>query len=308
MPATTLFPIGAVLIAIISYVYPALLSPFGAAIMPLLGVVMLSMGMTLRPENFLDILTRPRVIALGIGLQFLLMPLFGFLVGNLLGLSETLLIGMVLVGSSPSGTASNVICYLAKADVALSITMTTLSTVLAVVLTPLLTWLYIGERVPVPVADMMLDIFLIILLPVTVGVLVNHYFSRHLHLVKHYFPYLSVVAIILIIGIIVAMTQPDLPKVALPVVAAVFWHNVLGLAGGYFLSRLFRQDEKTSRTIAIEVGMQNSGLAVALAQTYFTPLAALPGALFSIWHNITGSILAGYWARKTEETPARDFD
>ena len=308
MPATTLFPIGAVLIAIISYVYPALLSPFGAAIMPLLGVVMLSMGMTLRPENFLDILTRPRVIALGIGLQFLLMPLFGFLVGNLLGLSETLLIGMVLVGSSPSGTASNVICYLAKADVALSITMTTLSTVLAVVLTPLLTWLYIGERVPVPVADMMLDIFLIILLPVTVGVLVNHYFNRHLHLVKHYFPYLSVVAIILIIGIIVAMTQPDLPKVALPVVAAVFWHNVLGLAGGYFLSRLFRQDEKTSRTIAIEVGMQNSGLAVALAQTYFTPLAALPGALFSIWHNITGSILAGYWARKTEETPARDFD
>ena len=307
MPATTLFPIGAVLIAILSYFYPALLSPCGGAVMPLLGVVMLGMGMTLRPENFLDIFARPRVIALGIGLQFLLMPLLGYLVGTLLGLSNALLIGMVLVGSSPGGTASNIICYLAKADVALSVTLTTLSTILAVLLTPLLTWLYIGQRVPVPVLDMMLDIFLVILLPVTVGVLINHNFSRPVHRIKHYFPYLSVMAVILIIGIIVAMTRPELPKVALPVVAAVFWHNVLGLAGGYFLSKLFKQDEKTCRTIAIEVGMQNSGLAVALAQSLFTPLAALPGALFSIWHNITGSILAGYWARKTEEIPARDF-
>jgi BASS family bile acid:Na+ symporter len=296
-----------VLIAILSYFYPGVLSNYGAAIMPLLGVVMLGMGMTLRPENFRDILLRPKIIGLGLGLQFLLMPLFGYLVGSLLGLSEALLIGLVLVGSAPGGTASNVICYLAKADVALSITLTTLSTILAVIMTPVLTWLYLGERVPVPVADMMVNIFLIILLPVTAGVLANHYYGARLHAIKHYFPYLSALAVVLIIGIIVAMTQPDLPKVALPVAASVFWHNVLGLASGYFLARLLKQDEKTRRTIAIEVGMQNSGLAVALAQTYFTPLAALPGALFSIWHNISGSILAGYWARKTEETPARDF-
>jgi len=307
MPATTLFPIGAVLIAILSYVFPALLTPFGNAIMPLLGVVMLGMGMTLRPENFLNIITRPKLIALGLALQFLLMPLLGYLVGYLLGFPDSLLVGMVLVGSAPSGTASNVICYLAKADVALSITLTTLSTILSVVMTPLLTWLYIGQRVPVPVADMMLNIFLIILLPVSAGVLFNHYFSHYLHKVKHLFPYLSVIAIILIIGIIVAMTRPDLPRVALPVAAGVFWHNVLGMTGGYFFARMLHQDEKVCRTIAIEVGMQNSGLAVVLAKTYFSPLAALPGALFSIWHNITGSILAGYWARKTEEIPGRDF-
>lgn len=308
MIATTLFPVGAVIIAVISFLFPGLLSPFRWAIVPLLGVVMLGMGMTLRPENFLDIISRPRIIALGAGLQFVLMPLIAYLVSYLLGLSEPLMVGMVLVGSCPGGTASNVICYLARGDVALSITLTTISTILAVFFTPVLTWMYIGERVPVPVADMMLNIFLIILLPVTAGVLVNHYFHKYLKVVKHLFPYISVMAIIFIIGIIVALTRPDIPKVALPVLAAIFWHNVLGLAGGYSLARLFGQEERICRTIAIEVGMQNSGLGVALAQTYFTTLAALPGALFSIWHNITGSILAGYWSRKTEETPAGDYE
>ena len=308
MPATTLFPIGAVLIAIIAFLYPGLLSSFGNAIVPLLGVVMLGMGMTLRPENFKDILKRPRVIVLGVSLQFLLMPLIAFVVGNLLGLPNTLLVGMVLVGSCPGGTASNVICYLAKGDVALSITLTTISTVLSVVLTPALTWLYIGQRVPVPVTSMMLNIFLIILLPVTAGVLANHYFHRYLHFVKHLFPYISMCAIIFIIGIIVSLTRPDLPMLALPVLAAIFWHNLLGLTGGYYLAKLFGQEEKVCRTIAIEVGMQNSGLGVELAQSYFSALAALPGALFSIWHNITGSILAGYWARKTEERPASSFE
>ena len=308
MPATTLFPIGAVAIAIISFLYPGLLSPFSNAIVPLLGVVMLGMGMTLRPENFRDILKRPRVIILGVGLQFLLMPLIAFVVGNLLGLPESLLVGMVLVGSCPGGTASNVICYLARGDVALSITLTTISTILSVVFTPVLTWLYIGQEVPVPVANMMLNIFIIILLPVSAGVMCNHYFHRYLHFVKHLFPYVSMCAIIVIIGIIVSLTQPDIPMMALPVLAAIFWHNLLGLAGGYYLARLFGQDEKVCRTIAIEVGMQNSGLGVELAQSYFSALAALPGALFSIWHNITGSILAGYWARKTEDTPAGDFN
>lgn len=308
MPATILFPIGAVLIAIIAFLFPGLLSPFGNAIVPLLGVVMLGMGMTLRPENFKDILKRPRVIILGVSLQFLLMPLIAFVVGNLLGLPNTLLVGMVLVGSCPGGTSSNVICYLAKGDVALSITLTIISTILSVVLTPALTWLYIGQRVPVPVASMMLNIFFVILLPVTVGVFANHWFHRYLHFVKHLFPYISMCAIICIIGIIVSLTRPDIPMLALPVLAAIFWHNLLGLTGGYYLAKLFGQDEKVCRTIAIEVGMQNSGLGVELAQTYFSALAALPGALFSIWHNITGSILAGYWAHKTEETPASSFE
>ncbi len=268
---------------------------------------MLGMGMTLRPENFLDITSRPRVIVLGVALQFILMPLIAYIVGILLGLQEILLIGLVLVGSCPGGTASNVICYLARGDVALSITLTTISTILAVFLTPLMTWIYIGERVPVPVVDMMIKIFIIILLPVTLGVLANFYFGKYLHVVKRIFPYLSVFAIIIIIGIIVALNQPQIPMVALPVLAAIFWHNILGLAGGYYFAKLFGFDERISRTLAIEVGMQNSGLGVALAQTYFTAMAALPGALFSIWHNITGSLLAGFWAGRTQAVPAREF-
>lgn len=300
MLATMLFPAGAVLVALFSYFEPTVLAPWGKAIVPLLAVVMLGMGMTLRPENFQEIFKRPALIAMGVGLQFLLMPLIAFLVGNLFGLPTELMVGMVLVGSAPGGTASNVICYLARGDVALSITLTTVSTFLAVVLTPLLTWLYIGQRVPVPVLEMMENIFIIVVVPVSVGVMVNHYAGSRLHRVKQAFPYLSIAAILLIIGIIVALDQRQISVLGLPVVTAVFWHNVLGLAGGYYAAGWLGVDERRRRTLAIEVGMQNSGLAVALAQTYFGALSALPGALFSIWHNISGSILAGYWMHKSE--------
>ena len=307
MLATTLFPIGAVLIAVLSLLFPQLLLPLKNAIVPLLGVVMLGMGMTLRPENFIEVCRRPATIATGLILQFLLMPLIAYLVARVFELDQALFIGLVLVGSCPGGTASNVICYLARGDVALSITLTTVSTLLAVFLTPMLTWLYLGERVPVPVLDMMIDIFLIILVPVVAGVLVNHYLGRYLHVIKHVFPYVSVTAIILIIGVIVTLNHDNIPVVAIPLLAAVFWHNLLGLSGGYFLARFLGLDERACRTIAIEVGMQNSGLGVALAQTYFTAMAALPGAIFSIWHNITGSVLAWYWGKKTDRTPADEF-
>jgi len=301
MSATILFPIGAVAITILSYLHPQILSSYASAIIPLLGLVMLGMGITLRPENFLEICKRPKVIAIGVSLQFILMPLIAFIVGILLGLDEALLVGLVLVGSCPGGTASNVICYLGRGDVALSITLTTISTILAVFMTPILTWVYLGERVPVPVLNMMLNIFIIILLPVTAGVLINYYFGERLHPFKKASPFISVLAIILIIGIIVALNQKHILAVAFPVLAAIFWHNILGLASGYYLARWFGLDEKCCRTIAIEVGMQNSGLGVALAQSYFSTLAALPGALFSIWHNISGSILAGYWTNKDKQ-------
>lgn len=307
MLATTLFPIGAILISVLSFFYPQLLLPLKNAIVPLLGVVMLGMGMTLRPENFVEVCRRPRAIVTGIILQYLLMPMVAYLVASLFDLNQALFVGMVLLGSCPGGTASNVICYLARGDVALSITLTTVSTILAVFLTPVLTWLYIGQRVPVPILDMMVEIFLIILLPVTAGVLINHYLGRYIHFIKHVFPYVSVLAIILIIGVIVTLNHDNIPVVAIPLLAAIFWHNLLGLSGGYFLARFMGLDERSCRTIAIEVGMQNSGLSVALAQSYFTAMAALPGAIFSIWHNITGSVLAWYWGKKTQQTPADEF-
>ncbi len=301
MPATFFFPLGAVAVSLLSIFYPGILLPYKGTIVPLLGVVMLGMGMTLRPENFLEIFKRPRLIAIGVSLQFLLMPAIAFLVSSMFGLPQALLVGMILLGSCPGGTASNVICYLARGDVALSISLTTASTLLAVLFTPVLTWIYVGQSVPVPVFDMILNIFKIILLPVSLGVLSNYYFGKYLHFVKHVFPFVSALAIILIIGIIVALNRAQLFLVALPVIAAIFWHNLLGLASGYYFSKLLGLDERQRRTIAIEVGMQNSGLAVALAHAYFPAVAALPGALFSIWHNITGSILAGVWSRKDRE-------
>ena len=302
MSATFLFPLGAILITIVSYLYPQILAPHSNYIVPLLGIVMLGMGMTLRFENFVEILKRPKVISVGVILQFVFMPLLAFLVSLVLDLEEPLLIGMVLVGSCPGGTASNVICYLSRGDVALSIILTSVSTVLAVILTPILAWLYIGQRVPVPVIDMMLDIFKIIFVPVAMGVLINHYFGEKLHLLKKVFPFISVLAIILIIGIIMALTQAQLHLVALPVLTAVVWHNLAGLVAGFYISKSLGFDERTCRTIAIEVGMQNSGLGVALAKNYFSVLSALPGAIFSVWHNISGSLFAGYWTRKLEET------
>jgi len=213
-------------------------------------------------------------------------------------LPPQLTVGLILVGCSPGGTASNVICYLARGDVALSITLTTASTLLAVVATPLLTLFYAGETVPVPALDILFTVFKIIFLPVMLGVLANHYFHRALSPVRKVFPLLSVLSIVLIIMIIVALNHDSLANVASGLAAVVVLHNSVGLLGGYWLPRWLGRDERECRTLAIEVGMQNSGLAVALAVKYFSVTAALPGALFSIWHNLSGSLLAGIWRRQ----------
>jgi BASS family bile acid:Na+ symporter len=230
-------------------------------------------------------------------LQYGIMPLAAWLIGRATGLSPELIAGLVLVGACPGGTASNVICYLARGDVALSITLTTVSTLLAVILTPSLTWLYVGQMVPVPVGAMLLSIVKIILLPVAAGVFVNRFAHDRLRPVRHLFPLVSVMAIVLIIAVIVALNRDSLGGIGLAVAAAVVMHNTAGLAAGYGLSRLLTCDRRTARTVAIEVGMQNSGLGVALAVQYFAPVAAVPGALFSVWHNLSGSLLAGWWRR-----------
>ena len=296
---TRLFPAWAVLFSVAAWTWPQVFSSGKPAIVPLLGVVMFGMGMTLSTADFAEALRRPRVVGLGVALQYAVMPLAAWLIGLALGLPAELLAGLVLVGACPGGTASNVICYLARGDVALSITLTTASTLLAIALTPALTWLYVGQTIPVPVASMLWSILKIVLLPVAFGVLVNHLFGRRLAPVKHAFPLVSVMAIAAIIGIIVALNRNNLAALGTAVATAVVLHNAAGLAAGYGASRLLGLDERTARTLAIEVGMQNSGLGVALAVKYFSAAAALPGALFSVWHNLSGSLLASFWARKS---------
>jgi BASS family bile acid:Na+ symporter len=297
---TGLFPLWAMLGAVLAWFLPELFVPFRPAIIPLLGLVMFGMGITLTAENFLTVLRRPFPVALGVALQFLLMPLLGWVLARLGGLPPQLAIGLILLGCSPGGTASNVVCYLARGDVALSITLTTVSTLVAVVATPLLTLLYAGELVPVPVVDMLSTILRIILFPVMLGVLLNHFFHQPLSAVRNLFPLVSVFSIVVIIAIIVALNHVQLAEIAAGLAAMVVLHNAAGLLGGYWISRWLGRDERECRAVAIEVGMQNSGLAAALAVKYFSAGAALPGALFSIWHNLSGSLLAGFWRRRVE--------
>ena len=303
---TRLFPVWALSGVLLAILVPAWLVPLQAAIVPLLGLVMFGMGVTLTTGNFLTILQRPLPVLLGLLLQFLLMPFAGWLLAMLLDLSPQLLVGLVLLGSCPGGTASNVICYLARGDVALSITLTAVSTLVAVLATPLLTLAYAGEAVPVPVADMLMSILRIIILPVSLGVLLNHFFHRRLAAARHAFPVVSVLAIVVIISIIVALNQAQLARLAPAIMLAVLLHNAIGLLGGYWLPRWLGRDRRECRTLAIEVGMQNSGLAVALAVKYFSAAAALPGALFSIWHNLSGSFLAAHWSRQHRSAGMRE--
>ena len=295
---TLLFPLWAVLASVLAFTHPGPLVGLKPWILPLLGLVMFGMGVTLRADQFRDVLRRPRLVALGAAMQFGIMPLAAWLIGHLMGLPPAPLAGLVLVGASPGGTASNVICYLARGDVALSITLTTVSTLLAVVLTPLLTLLYVGQRVPVPAWDMLVSILQVVLVPVALGVLVNRLAGERLGGLRRVFPLISVAAIVLIIAIIVALNRGSLGAMGLAAAVAVVLHNAVGLGSGYALARLVGEDETRARTLAIEVGMQNSGLAVALAVKYFSAAAALPGAVFSVWHNLSGSALAAWWSRR----------
>lgn len=296
--ATAGFPLWALLAALAAAVAPGPFSALRGAIAPLLGIVMLGMGMTLEARDFARVLERPAAVFLGVTLQYAIMPFAGWVVGLALGLAPELAAGVVLVGSCPGGTASNVVCYLARGDVALSITLTTLSTLLAVGATPALTWIYVGQRVDVPVLEMLRSIAAVVVLPVVAGVAVNTLWGRRLEAVKHLFPLLSVAAIVLIIAIVVALNHARLDALLAPVAVAVVLHNGLGLALGYGAARALGRSESERRTLAIEVGMQNSGLGVALASAHLSPAAALPGALFSVWHNLSGALLASWWSRR----------
>lgn len=292
------FPLWAILLSAIGYYSPHLFTSLKPSVIYLLAIVMLGMGITLKPADFMQLSHIKKIILAGLILQFTFMPLLAWLIGLFLNLSIPLLSGMVLVGTCPGGTASNVICYLAKGNVALSIALTSLSTLLAVIATPILTWLYLGQTIDVPVLSMMLTVFKIIVLPVCIGVLINNLYGERLTPIKRIFPTISILAICLIIAIIVASNQQKLHSIAAIVVIAVVLHNLAGLMSGYFISYWLGYSKDVRKTLAIEVGMQNSGLAVALATEYFKPLAALPGAIFSIWHNLSGSLLAAMWSKQ----------
>lgn len=297
---TTLFPLWAILLSGVAFFFSEPFSSLASWIIPLLAGVMFTMGLTLKAADFKRILQDPRPILVGILLQFILMPLLAVVLAKMFGLSNQLTAGLVLVGCCAGGTASNVISYLARADLALSISMTVCSTLVGVVATPLLTGFYLSTTINVDTIGMLASIIQIVLIPVLAGITLSHFFPELIRPLTPALPALSILIILTIIAIVVALNSDSLLEVGALTLVAVVLHNLGGMCGGFYLSRLMGFDTRQSHTIAIEVGMQNSGLGVALALEFFSATAALPGALFSVWHNISGSLLASQWSRKRE--------
>lgn len=300
--AVTLFPVLILAGAALAFLTPDTFLPLGEVINPLLGVIMFGMGLTLTVPDFKLVATRPLPVLLGVVAQYAVMPLLGLAVSVALQLPAELAAGVILVGCAPGGTASNVVTYLAKGDTALSVAMTSVSTLLAPLLTPLLTLWLAGQYLPVDGAGMALSILQIVLLPVAAGLVVRLLAPRLVTRALPALPWVSVGAITLVVVAVVAGSADSIVDAGLLVLLAVVLHNGLGYALGYGFGRLTGQPERVRRTMAVEVGMQNSGLAAGLAAQYFSPLAALPGAVFSVWHNVSGAVLAAYLRRRPVET------
>ena len=299
----SLFPWLAIAGSLLAYFIPELFIDLKTYIIYLLGGVMFCMGCSLSLIDFKLAFERTGILLLGLVLQFSIMPFVAWQLSNLANLSIALTTGMLLVGCAPGGTASNVMCYLSKGDVALSVLLTTLSTFLAVFFTPLLTYFYLNEVIEVPIVKMASSIFYIIILPITLGLFINRYFRFLSRPVQRYGADLSIIIICLIIAIIVALNHGQLQSLSRVLFLVVVLHSLIGFALGYVCTYIFTKNHKLSRTLSIEVGMQNSGLSVALAVKFYASIAALPGALFSIMQNIIGSLLASYWTRKTTKAP-----
>ena len=282
-------------VAAVSLLWPASFSWVDTwAINPMLGVIMFGMGLTLSPTDFRIVLSRPKDILIGCLAQFTVMPLLALGLTWAFSLPKELALGVILVGCCPGGTASNVITYLAKGDLALSVGMTATSTLLAPLLTPLLVWLMAGTMVEVDTVGMLLSIVYVVIAPIVVGLLCQRFLPKLTQSVVPYLPAFSSIAIALTVGIVVSHNADRLLVGGFVVVIVVMLHNLFGLGIGYLIGRLLGLAEPKKRAISIEVGMQNSGLASALATLHFAayPLATIPGAIFSVWHNISGALVA----------------
>ncbi len=291
------------LVAALSFFVPSSLAWISTSVInPMLGVIMFGMGLTLSAQDLKIVLSRPKDILIGCLTQFTVMPLLAWTLTKTFSLSQELAIGVILVGCCPGGTASNVITYLAKGDLALSVGMTAASTLLAPLLTPLLVWLLAGTMVDVHTTGMLLSIVYIVILPIVCGLLCQRFIPKLTHRVTPYLPAFSSLAVALTVGIVVSHNADRLMTAGMLVVLVVILHNLCGLGIGYLVGRLLRLQRPKCVALSIEVGMQNSGLATSLAVMHFAifPLATIPGAVFSVWHNISGAIIARIYSQNTQ--------
>ena len=298
--AVTLFPLLILAGGALALFFPSPFTGLAAFINPALMLIMFGMGLTLTLPDFALVVRQPLPVLLGVVAQYVIMPLLGLGISLLLQLPPALAAGVILVGCAPGGTASNVVTYLAKGNVALSVTMTCVSTLLAPVFTPLLTLWLAGQYMPVDAGAMALSIVQIVLIPVVLGLAARTFIPGLVDRVIPALPWVSVLAITFVVTAVVAGSAEAIFSAGLLILLAVVLHNAGGYLLGYGAAKLFRLPVPSRRTMAVEVGMQNSGLAAGLAKTYFAPEAALPGAVFSVWHNVSGAIVAAFWRRSSK--------
>ena len=292
-----------VIVAAVSLLIPASFSWIDTwSINPLLGVIMFGMGLTLSPHDFHIVLSRPKDILIGCLAQFTVMPLLAWGLAWVFALPKELALGVMLVGCCPGGTASNVITYLAKGDLALSVGMTATSTLLAPILTPLLVWLLAGTMVDVDTLGMLQSIVYVVIAPIIVGLLCQSFLPKLTKSVVPYLPAFSSIVIAYVVGIVVSHNADRLLVGGLIVILVVMMHNLLGLSTGFLIGKLLHIAKPKCVALSIEVGMQNSGLASSLAVLHFAayPLAAVPGAIFSVWHNISGALAAKFYTSSSK--------
>ena len=274
----------------------------------MLGIIMLGMGMTLHWQDFSHVLRHPRDLGLGLVVQFGCMPLLAFALCHVFALPPELAMGMILVGTAPGGTASNVLTFIARGDVAFSGALTAAATLVSLLLTPPLTWLLGGVWVPVDMGGLFWSIVKIVLVPVLLGLLLHHFQRGLVDRLMPFLPLASALVITLVIAGIIAVNAQNILSAGPAIFAAVIAHNLLGLAVGWFAACRLRFAPPRRRALAIEIGTQNSGLATALALAHFTPAAAIAGALFSVWQNISGALLSNFWATRPVTSDSGEKD
>ncbi|MCY7780588.1 bile acid:sodium symporter family protein [Bacillus haynesii] len=295
------FAIWVILFAVLGFAFPSQFTWIIPYITILLGVIMFGMGLTLSADDFKELLRRPLHVLIGVVIQYTVMPLLAFGLAYGLGLPPEIAVGVILVGCCPGGTASNVMTFFAKGNIALSVAITTVSTLLAPFLTPFLILFFAKEWLPVSPSSLFVSILQAVLLPIIAGLIVQFFFKKQVKKAVQALPLVSVLGIVAIVSAVVGGNRENIIQSGLLIFAVVVLHNGLGLFLGFVLAKCFKMDYASQKAVAIEVGMQNSGLGAALATAHFSPLSAVPSAVFSVWHNLSGSWLATYWGKKTNK-------
>lgn len=295
------FAIWVVIADAVAMIWPTGFTGIAPYVSILLGIIMFGMGMTLTLKDFKLVLSHPKSILVGVFAQYLIMPGLAFLLAKGMNLPPEIAVGVILIGACPGGTASNVMTFLAKGNTALSVTITSITTLLAPILTPAIVYLMASQWITVSASSMFISVFKIVLIPIILGVIFKSILKERSAAAIDIMPTVSIVGIVIIVASVVSNSRDQIISNGVLIFIVVILHNGLGLLLGFITAKLFKLSYRDQKAISIEVGMQNSALGATLAMLHFSPMVAVPSAISSVWHNISGPIVAAYWSKRAEK-------